>query len=66
MIEVTVRKDESLERAMRRFQKKFQKAGIFKEIKQNSYYMKPSDERRMKRAKAIRRQRRRARRSKNR
>ncbi|MBS1272180.1 MAG: 30S ribosomal protein S21 [Candidatus Marinimicrobia bacterium] len=64
MIEVNVRKDESLERAMRRFQKKFQKAGIFKEIKQHSYYMKPSDEKRMKRAKAIRRQRRRSRRNK--
>jgi len=63
MIEVTVKKDEPLERAMKRFQKKFQKAGVFKEIKQHSYYMKPSDEKRMKRAKAIRRQRRRARRS---
>lgn len=64
MIEVNVRRDESIERALRRFQKKFQKAGIFKEIKQHSYYMKPSDEKRMKRAKAIRRQRRRSRRNK--
>ncbi len=63
MIEVTVRKDEPVESALRRFQKKFQKAGVFKEIKQHAYYMKPSDEKRMKRAKAVRRERRRQRRS---
>ena len=58
MVEVTVKKDEPLERALRRFKKKYEKAGILKEIKRNSYYLKPSDEKRIKRSKAARRLRR--------
>ena len=58
MVEVIVRKDEPLERALRRFKKKYEKAGILKEIKRNSYYLKPSAEKRIKRSKARRRMRR--------
>ncbi len=58
MVEVTVRKDEPLERALRRFKKKYEKAGILKDIKRNSYYLKPSAEKRIKRSKARRRMRR--------
>ena len=58
MVEVTVRKDEPLERALRRFKKKYEKAGILKDIKRNAYYLKPSTEKRIKRSKARRRMRR--------
>ena len=58
MVEVTIRKDEPLERALRRFKKKYEKAGILKDIKRNSYYLKPSAEKRIKRSKARRRMRR--------
>ncbi len=58
MVEVTVRKDEPLERALRRFKKKYEKAGILKDIKRNAYYLKPSAEKRIKRSKARRRMRR--------
>ena len=58
MVEVTVRKDEPLEKALRRFKKKYEKAGILKEIKRNSYFLKPSTEKRIKRSKARRRMRR--------
>ncbi len=58
MVEVTVRKDEPLEKALRRFKKKYEKAGILKDFKRNSYYLKPSTERRIKRSKARRRMRR--------
>jgi small subunit ribosomal protein S21 len=58
MVEVNVRKDEPLDRALRRFKKKYEKAGILKDIKRNSYYLKPSDEKRIKKAKAMRRLRR--------
>ena len=55
MVEVFVREREPLERALRRFKKKFEKAGILKDVKKNAYYVKPSDERRARRAKAIKR-----------
>ncbi|MCH7497932.1 MAG: 30S ribosomal protein S21 [Candidatus Marinimicrobia bacterium] len=58
MVEVIVKRDEPLERALRRFKKKYEKAGILKEIKRNSYYLKPSAEKRIKRSKARRRMRR--------
>ena len=60
MVEATVRKDEPLERALRRFKKKYEKAGILKDIKRTAYYLKPSEERRIKRSKAKRRLRRNA------
>jgi small subunit ribosomal protein S21 len=58
VVEVTVRRDEPLEKALRRFKKKYEKAGILKDIKRNSYYLKPSAEKRIKRSKSLRRMRR--------
>ena len=58
MVEVIVREGEPLERALRRFKKKYEKAGILKEFKRNSYYLKPSEAKRIKRSKALRRMRR--------
>ncbi|MGC9364536.1 MAG: 30S ribosomal protein S21 [Fidelibacterota bacterium] len=55
MIQITVRNNEPLEKALRRFKKKFEKAGILKDLKKNAHYMKPSTERRMKQAKARKR-----------
>lgn len=60
MVEVTVRKDEPLERALRRFKKKYEKAGILKDVKRTAYYLKPSEEKRIKRSKAKRRMQRNA------
>ena len=57
MVQVLVRKDEPLEKALRRFKKKYEKAGILKDVKKNSYYVKPSQQKRMKRAKAEKRSR---------
>ena len=43
MVEVTVRNGEQLERALRRFKKKWERAGVLREIKRKSFYLKPSD-----------------------
>lgn len=55
MVEVTVREGEMLERALRRFKKKWERAGILREVKRKSYYVKPSDEKRAERKKTQRR-----------
>ena len=55
MVQVLVRKDEPLEKALRRFKKKYEKAGILKDFRKNSYYVKPSQQKRMKKAKAEKR-----------
>ena len=41
MVEVTVRDGEPLERALRRFKKKWERAGILREVRQKAYYVKP-------------------------
>ena len=46
MVEVQVREKESFERALRRFKKKWERAGILREIRTRSFYVKPSDEKR--------------------
>ena len=55
MVQVTVHNGENLEKAIRRFKKKFEKAGILKDVKKNAYFVKPSAEKRMRRAKAAKR-----------
>ena len=55
MVEVTVRKGEQLERALRRFKKKWERAGVLREVKRKSFYIKPSDALRAARKKAARR-----------
>lgn len=55
MVEVTVRDHEPLERALKRFKKKWERAGVLREVRRNAYYIKPSDDKRATRKKAIRR-----------
>lgn len=46
MVEVSVRDGEMLERALRRFKKKWERAGVLRDVKNKSFYIKPSDEKR--------------------
>ena len=55
MIEVNIKDNESLERALRRFKKKWERAGILRDVKKKSFYEKPSDSKRIARKKAVRR-----------
>jgi|TARA_B110000438_G_C15643176_1_gene576267 small subunit ribosomal protein S21 len=55
LVEVTVRDGEPLERALRRFKKKWERAGILREVRQKAYYVKPSEKKRAERKKAARR-----------
>ena len=55
MIEVNVRDNEPLERALRRFKKKWERAGVLRDVRRKSFFLKPSVEKRESRKKAIRR-----------
>jgi|TARA_B100001079_G_scaffold45674_3_gene37032 small subunit ribosomal protein S21 len=55
VVEVTVRDGEPLEKALRRFKKKWERAGILRDVKKNAFYEKPSDAKRIARKKALRR-----------
>jgi small subunit ribosomal protein S21 len=55
LVGIIVGENESLDKALKRFKKKYERAGILKEYKKRTFYLKPSVRRKMKTAKAIRR-----------
>jgi small subunit ribosomal protein S21 len=55
MIKVIVGENESIDRAIIRFKKKCQQAGILRDYRKSSYFLKPSQKKRLKHDKAIRR-----------
>tara|TARA_B100000427_G_scaffold153284_1_gene127654 strand:+ start:2571 stop:2765 length:195 start_codon:yes stop_codon:yes gene_type:complete len=55
MIEVNVRDNESLEKALRRFKKKWERSGVLKDVKRKSFYEKPSVKKRIARKQTLRR-----------
>lgn len=60
-MEYRLRDGENLDRALKKFRRKVQRAGIFRDIKRNRFYEKPSEARRRKQKAAERRRRRRKR-----
>ncbi len=57
MVIVTVRDNEPFEKALRRFRRKVEREGIRKDIKKNSFYLKPGEKRRLKQRLAEKRRR---------
>ena len=55
MIKVIVGEHESIDRAIIRFKKKCQQAGVLRDYRKNSYFLKPSQKKRLKHEKAVRR-----------
>ena len=54
MIKVVVQDNESLDKALKRFKKKYEKAGILKEFRKRQFYSKPSVEKKMLKERAVR------------
>lgn len=63
LVIVTVRENEPFEKALRRFRRKVEREGIRKDIKKNSFYLKPGEKRRLKQRLAEKRRRKAARRA---
>ena len=61
MVEVQVKERESFERALRRFKKMWERAGVLREIRNRAFYEKPSDTKRELKKKNVRRIKRQAR-----
>ncbi len=52
MSEVIIRDDENFERALKRFQKKCEKAGVLSELRKHRHFEKPSEKRKRKQSAA--------------
>lgn len=53
MIEVPVKEGENIERALKKFKRKFEKTGVVKELRSRQQYNKPSVTRRLKMEHAV-------------
>jgi len=61
LAEVRLQEGESLENALRRFKRKVQQEDIIKEVKRHSFYLKPGEKKRVKKALARKRARKKSR-----
>jgi small subunit ribosomal protein S21 len=50
-----IAENEPIDRAIKRFKKKYERSGVLKEFKKRAYFTKPSVKKRMKKLKAVRR-----------
>jgi small subunit ribosomal protein S21 len=55
MVGIVIQENENIDRALRRFKKKYERSGILKEVKKRAYFTKPSVKKRMAKIKAVRR-----------
>lgn len=55
MVGIVIAENEPIDRAIKRFKKKYERSGVLKEFKKRAYFTKPSVKKRMKKVKAIRR-----------
>jgi small subunit ribosomal protein S21 len=56
VIGVTIQRGENIDRALKRFKKKYERTGILREYKNRTAYVKPSMEKRLQQIKSSRRQ----------
>jgi small subunit ribosomal protein S21 len=55
LVGIVVADKEPIDRAIKRFKKKYERSGVLKEFKKRAYFTKPSVKKRMKKVKAVRR-----------
>ncbi|MBU2492145.1 MAG: 30S ribosomal protein S21 [Bacteroidetes bacterium] len=55
MVGIVVSENENIDKALKRFKKKYERSGVLKEFKKRTFFIKPSIEKRMERIKARRR-----------
>jgi small subunit ribosomal protein S21 len=56
VVGIIVQENEPIDRALKRFKKKYERSRVLKEFKKRSFFVKPSVKKRLKKAKAVRAQ----------
>jgi small subunit ribosomal protein S21 len=55
VVGINVSENENIDRALKRFKKKYERSGVLKEYKKRAFFVKPSMEKRLEKIKARRR-----------
>lgn len=58
MLKVIIQDGESIDKALKRFKKKYEKSGLLKEFRRRMFYTKPSVEKKMSKERAVRKNKR--------
>jgi small subunit ribosomal protein S21 len=58
LIKVIVQDGESVDKALKRFKKKYEKSGVLKEFRRRMFYVKPSVDKKMSKERAVRKNKR--------
>jgi small subunit ribosomal protein S21 len=58
LLKVIIQEGESIDKALKRFKKKYEKSGLLKEFRRRMFYTKPSVEKKMMKDRAIRKNKR--------
>jgi small subunit ribosomal protein S21 len=55
LVSVQINENESIDKLLKRFKKKYERAGVLKEFRKKAYFVKPSVDSRLKRSRSKRR-----------
>jgi len=55
LVSVQINENESIDKLLKRFKKKYERAGVLKEYRKKAYFVKPSIDNRLKRSRSKRR-----------
>jgi small subunit ribosomal protein S21 len=55
LVGITINETENIDKALKRFKKKYERSGVLKEFKKRTFFVKPSVKKRMEKIKAQRR-----------
>jgi small subunit ribosomal protein S21 len=55
VVGITLQENENIDKALKRFKKKYERSGVLKEFKKRTFFVKPSVKKRMEKIKAARR-----------
>jgi small subunit ribosomal protein S21 len=55
LVGIIIQESEAIDRAIKRFKKKYERSGVLKEFKKRTFFTKPSVKKRMAKVKAVRR-----------
>jgi small subunit ribosomal protein S21 len=58
VLKVIIQEGESIDKALKRFKKKYEKSGLLKEFRRRMFYTKPSVEKKMDKERAVRKNKR--------
>ena len=56
MVGIAIADNENIDKALRRFKKKYERSGVLKEVRKRGFFVKPSVQKRLDKSRAVRRQ----------